>query len=152
MVLKPPSSFCVGDRVRVEIPEFNLQHGAGDEYPHVGTGTIAIPTRKVMVPVEPEKPKKTKKTKSAITKEEKSKKAEVQVVARCVIEPDLKKFAVLQEQRQAWVQLDKPFLRAEREETPWRSRDKARLVTELAIPEWLLKPLKAEEDFFKPAQ
>ena len=121
------SSFKVGDRVQIVLPELNLEAGAGDEYPQMGTGTIGVPMKKVMVPVEPEEEKPE---------------LEIKILARQVIEPDSQKLASLHNERQAWVQLDKPFVRKEREETPWRKRDKARVVTALAVPEWLLKPLK----------
>jgi hypothetical protein len=122
------------------LPELNLEAGAGDEYPQMGTGTIGVPTKKVMVPVEPEKPAKKKTAKKG--KKEEKPELEVKILARMAIEPDLQKLASLRDERQVWVQLDKPFVRKEREETPRRKRDKARVVTALAIPEWLLKPLK----------
>ena len=133
------SSFKKGDRVQIVLGELNLEAGAGDEYPHMGTGTVEIPMRKVMVPVEPEKP--NKRTAKKGKKEEKPE-LEIKVVARSGISEDTQKLASLRDERQIWVQLDKPFLRGEREETPWRKRSNARLVTELAVPEWLLKPLE----------
>ena len=38
--------FKEGDRVRIELFELNLQHGAGEEYPHLGTGTVGVPVQK----------------------------------------------------------------------------------------------------------
>lgn len=32
--------FKEGEHVQIEIPDLNLQHGAGEEYPHLGTGTV----------------------------------------------------------------------------------------------------------------
>lgn len=144
--------FNEGDRVQIILPELNLEAGARDEYPHLGMGTVAIPTKKTMA-FEPEFQKKTeKKAKKTMKKSKKEKVPElgVQVVAREVIEPDLRKRDALRDERQVWVKLDRLFLRGKRDETPWRKKDNARTIAELAVPEWLLKPLEPEEDPLAP--
>lgn len=120
------SSFETGDRVQIVLPELNLEAGAGDEYPQMGTGTVSVPTKKVMVPVT----------------KVKDEKPGFEIVARQVIEPDLHKLAALHDERLMWIALDRPFVK----------RDGKRLgaVKALAVPEWLLKPLKPEEDPLAP--
>ena len=125
------SSFKVGDRVQIVLPELNLEAGAGDEYPQMGTGTIGVPMKKVMVPVEPEKPKKRTAKKG---KKEGKPELEIKILARQVIEPDSQKLAALQDERLAWIVLDHPFFKKEGK--------KLKAVRALAVPEWLLKPLE----------
>lgn len=43
MILRPPSSFQQGERVRIELLKINLEAGADKEYPNGATGTVAYP-------------------------------------------------------------------------------------------------------------
>lgn len=105
--------FKEGDRVRIELFELNLQHGAGEEYPHLGTGTVGVPVQK---------------------KDGK-------------LELDPKEAIRLREQRIVPVILDVPFLRRRNREvvSPWRDVVvKKEEVTELLVPNWLLKSIKEQ--------
>lgn len=43
MILRNPSFFQQGDRVRIEISKINLEAGADEVYPNGVTGTVAYP-------------------------------------------------------------------------------------------------------------
>lgn len=116
MILGVKSSFRVGDRVQIVLPKLNLEAGAGNEYPHLGTGT-----------------------------------AEVPMLKKKVLEPDLHRQQALQDESQVFVRLDKSFVRERdpKEKSPHRDRVKKReVLREMPVPYGILQALKPENDPF----
>lgn len=149
--------FKVGSRVQIVLQKINLEAGAGDEYPHMGTGTVEIPMREKLIPVvlgESEKPSKASKSKAEAKPRKKTKK-DVEIEIKLpefmkVLEPDMRRQQALLYEGQVFVRLDKFFVR-ERDPKEFFLRDRVKKherLTEMPVPYGILRELKPEEDSF----